>query len=231
MVEVEDQSVSVKDRRRALAETVAHSHFYAEVLFPGQLPVQLVDVEAPGTEEGVDVTAVGDRRVGGEASVTPVVPLVGRLDDGSIAPQGLARVLVQAQDLELVLDLSHGHPPAAFPSATPTFPVGPILTSLCPWTPRGPREFTSARLRHWSRRDRGGEVDPVFPDDGSGMALSGDGSLPLDVFGRAPSHRRSRAGHSRVVWTAPVGPLIIEVWWRRRCGGQRQSQDAGTEQE
>ena len=230
MVEVEDQGVAVKNRRRALTETVAHSHLHAEVLFPGRLPVQVVDVEAPGTEEGVDVTAVGGRRVGGEASVTPVVPLVGRLHDGSIAPQGLAGVLVQAQDLELVLDLSHGHPPAAFPSATPTFPAGPILTSLCPWTPRGPREFTSARLRHGSRRDCGCEVDPVFPDDGGGMALSGDGSLPLDVFGRAPSHRRSGAGHARMVRTPPVGPLFIEVRRRRRGGGQNPHQDAGTGQ-
>ena len=62
------------------------------------------------------------------------------------------------------------------------------------------------------------EKNPVAPNDGCGIALSGDTGFPPDVLGFAPGHRRVRVGRfTRRERPAPLRPK--EVRRRVRQGG------------
>jgi hypothetical protein len=108
------QRIAVQGGRQSFAKRHAHAQG-GELLLPYQLPVQGVAVQTARTEEGVDVLAVRDGAVGGEAAVTIVVPLVRRGNRGDAFPEHFAGVAVQAQHDELVLDPGSGAAAGAAP--------------------------------------------------------------------------------------------------------------------
>ena len=96
VVPLDDQPIVVEDERRAFAKLEDLAHL-AQILFPDEIPVEVIAIQTPGAEIGKDVLAVGDRGVRGKTPVLQVVPLVWGSCDRGLLPQHLARVLVDAE--------------------------------------------------------------------------------------------------------------------------------------
>ena len=100
VIPVDDDRVSVHDRRGTFAELVACAHV-AEVLVPDQLAVLVQTVQPARAEEGPHVLAVGDRRGRGLAG-GDMARLVRYLFTDDALPNLLARVAIDGLDDETV---------------------------------------------------------------------------------------------------------------------------------
>jgi hypothetical protein len=192
-----DHRVAAQGWGTPFAETVPGAHV-AEVLFPEQLPLQVVAVEAERAEGHDQVLAVRHRR-GGRKAVIPVMALVRQLRARRMLPKRLARRPVEREHGELLfLRWGFAHAAAA-PSATTTgFRCG-----------RRRRVGDRFGLRLSSRGNGGEDKHLVAPDHRRRSATAGQLHLPFHVLGLAPSHRRVGFRRDAVgERTAPGRPVL-----------------------
>jgi hypothetical protein len=200
MIEVQEEAAVMQRQRRPLAEGHVHAHLHAEVLLPQQLAVHVVRVEATGTKEREQARAVGDRRVGCEAAVGPVIPLVRGGDGGRPLPQQLPRRPIDGEHLEAVLEAC-------------------VRAAAGASRRRGGHPFP--------RRDGGGQEHSIARDHWRRVSTPRDLQRPAHGV-RAPLQWRVPHGHAVVEGTAPLRPLGSTAECRQRDrengGGARREQ-------
>lgn len=182
LIEVEDECVAVNDGCRAFAELEAHFHG-SEIFLPFESAIEVVGEDAARAEEGEDELAVAGRGIGGEAAVAAMIAFMRSGRAGGFFPDNFAGLAVDAKEEELVFASGAG-------SAT-----GSAAAAGLGWG------------RGFGGGDGRGEEDPVANDDGGGVATSGDGGFPMDVFGVAEFERGVALGNAVPGGAAPLLPV------------------------
>ena len=231
------QRVAVQRRRRPLAERVAHETV-AEIDLPQQLPVEVVGVQAPRSEERVEPLPVGHRRPGGVTSVRLLVALVRERLARHALPGDVAGLAVERQHDEPVrLHLLRS------PRTAPAAPIAPAAATAPPFAtlrraarrdlrrPSPPRGIRRDQWLRVSERHRGEQEDLVAPDDRRRRPASGDLHLPGNVLGLAPGERRigvpRDAGGLRPAPLPPIAAGVGGLRSRGRDAPERQTQGRG----
>ena len=108
MIVDEDEPVAGQNRRGSFAECHPHAHLNSKVFLPDQVALHVEAIHAARTKKRIDMFAVGDRRVGGEAAVGRVESLMRRRGFSRTLPEDLSGFPVQAENIEPVLCLQAG---------------------------------------------------------------------------------------------------------------------------
>src|SRR5262245_16597267 len=101
MVPRDNDLVLMQRRGTAFAESVADLHF-AQVLFPFEISLEIVAIQAARTKERVDILSIRDRGLRRKTALTDIETLVRHFFARDLLPEYFPGLPIEANQCELV---------------------------------------------------------------------------------------------------------------------------------